>query len=46
MRAKLIIIWSTGEREEYVYSDKLKALQAERNMKLCFGNQITWSGIC
>lgn len=40
---KLIIVWSTGEKSIEHFKDYSEADQAEKNMKMAFGNQIEWS---
>jgi len=42
---ELVIIWDDGSKNIYTYPDRGAAEQAERNMRMAFGNQITWSGI-
>ncbi len=41
----LIINWSSGETNEYVYTSEEKAIEAENGFKKAFGNQVAWSGI-
>lgn len=41
---KLIIVWATGEREEYIYSNREEAEETKRNMEMTFGSQL-WCGI-
>ena len=45
MRYKLIILWETGEREEYIYDSKTTAIEAQKGYRLAFGNQIAWTAI-
>ena len=42
---RLIIIWYTGEKEEYEYPTREEAEKAELGMRTAFGNQIQWTGI-
>lgn len=42
---KLCIVWRTGDREVYYYSDLKVAKKAERGYKKAFGDQILWTGI-
>ena len=41
----LLIIWETGERETHFYSTREEAQKTADDMKICFGNQISWYGI-
>lgn len=41
---KLIIVWDTGEKEEYTYKTREDAEHAASNLKMAFGDQI-WVGI-
>ena len=45
MEYELIVIWCTGEKEIYGYSNKSEAETGESNMKMAFGNQVSWTGI-
>ena len=45
MRARLIVIWDTGEKEVHEYDSLEKAREIESGMKVAFGNQISWTGI-
>lgn len=40
---ELVIIWETGEKSIYEYATSERAEQAEKDMKLANGNQISWS---
>ena len=42
---ELVIIWSTGEKEVYGYDTEARAEDAGQNMKMVFGNQISWYGV-
>ena len=42
--AKLIIVWNTGEKEEYTYASREEAEEAKRNMEMAFGAQV-WCGV-
>lgn len=42
---KLILLWETGEKETYNYNTRDEAQITADNMKMCFGNQISWYGI-
>ena len=42
---ELIILWETGEKENHRFDTLEDAEQAERNYKMAFGNQISWTGI-
>lgn len=44
-RAELIIIWDDGEREVYEYQTADEAEEAMDNMKIVFGEQISWCGV-
>lgn len=45
MEYELIIIWSTGEKTIEVCSSKEQAEEGEKNYKMAFGGQISWTGI-
>lgn len=45
MKYKLIILWETGEREEYTYETKETAIEAQKGYRMAFGNQISWTAI-
>ncbi len=42
---ELIIIWDTGEKTIESFDTYAAALQAEKNMYMAFGRQISWTGI-
>ena len=42
---KAIIIWETGEKEEYEYKTEEEAKLCVQNYKVSFGNQIEWADI-
>lgn len=45
MKAELIIIWDTGEKETHLYDTAEEARIIEQGMKTAFGKQIAWTGI-
>lgn len=45
MKYKLIVVWYTGERNEYEFQTEEKAQEGERGFKMAFGNQITFTCI-
>ena len=45
MKAELIIIWESGEKESYLYNSPEEARIIEQGYKAAFGNQIAWTGI-
>lgn len=42
---ELVIIWSTGEKEIFEYTDEDTAYNLQRGMRMAFGDQISWSYI-
>lgn len=44
-KAELVIIWDDGEREVYEYQTIDEAEEAMDNMKIVFGEQISWCGV-
>ena len=44
MKAELIIIWETGEKEIYAYATEEEAETACKEFKMIFDNQISWAG--
>lgn len=42
---ELIIIWEDGDKNIYKYNTEDEARKGERNMRMAFGNQISWSGV-
>lgn len=42
---ELIVIWEDGEKQIYNYDTDIEARKGADNMKMCFGNQIAWTGI-
>lgn len=49
MRSKgkyeLIIVWTSGEKENHFYPDREFAERVRDNMLMVFGNQFEWIGI-
>lgn len=45
MKYKLIVIWSTGEKEEHIYPTRESAEIAGKGYKTAFGDQVAWYGI-
>ena len=45
MIMKLTIIWNDGNKEVQEYDSIEQAEKAERNLKMAFGSQISWTGI-
>lgn len=41
---ELVIVWSNGDKEIYSYKTEEAAEKGAENMKMAFGNQITWAG--
>lgn len=39
---KLLVIWESGETSMYEYENYPKAEQAKKNLKMVFGNQISF----
>lgn len=44
MRYELIVIYSDGTKEFYPAKDLEDARRMENNLRMVFGNQITWAG--
>lgn len=44
MKYELVIVWSTGEKETYLYDSLDKAQDAEKGYKMAFGSQL-WTCI-
>ena len=44
MKYELIVVWSTGEKESYLYDSLEKAQEIERGYKRAFGSQL-WTAI-
>ena len=42
---ELIIIWADGDKNVYPYQTEEEARQGERNMRMAFGNQVSWAGV-
>lgn len=42
---ELIIIWTDGSKNVYPYQTEEEARQGERNMRMAFGNQVSWVGV-
>ncbi len=42
---ELIIIWTDGDKNVYPYQTEEEARQGERNMRMAFGNQVSWAGV-
>lgn len=42
---ELIIIWADGDKNAYPYQTEEEARQGERNMRMAFGNQVSWAGV-
>lgn len=45
MKYEVIIIWYTGEKDTYFYNTENEAIECINNMKMAFGNQITFTCI-
>ena len=45
VKYELIVIWDDGDKETFVYDSRKQAEDAERNVLMAFGRQITWTGI-
>ena len=45
MKYELIVIWQSGEKDIYPYESEDAAEKGKANMKMAFGNQISWMGI-
>lgn len=41
---ELVVVWYDGSKNIYEYDSLEKAEDAGDNMKMAFGNQITWYG--
>lgn len=41
----LVVIWETGEKQEYEYDTYEQAQNGEANIRMACGNQIRWTGI-
>lgn len=44
MKYELVIVWSTGEKESYLYDSLDKAQEIEKGYKKAFGSQL-WTCI-
>lgn len=44
-KAELVIIWDDGEREVYEYQTIDEAEETMNNMRIVFGEQISWMGV-
>ena len=42
---ELIIIWTDGNKDVYPYQTEEEARHGERNMRMAFGNQVSWAGV-
>ena len=42
---ELIIIWTDGDKNVYPYQTEEEARHGERNMRMAFGNQVSWAGV-
>lgn len=42
---ELIIIWTDGDKNVYPYQTEEEARYGERNMRMAFGNQVSWAGV-
>ena len=42
---ELIIIWADGDKNVYPYQTEEEARHGERNMRMAFGNQVSWAGV-
>lgn len=42
---ELVVIWETGERDVFGYRTEERAERAGQEMKMVFGNQISWVGV-
>ena len=42
---ELIIICADGDKNVYPYQTEGEARQGERNMRMAFGNQVSWAGV-
>ena len=42
---ELVIVWSDGDKSIYAYDTEQDAENGAANMRMVFGNQITWAGI-
>jgi hypothetical protein len=42
---ELIIIWTDESKDVYPYQTEEEARQGERNMRMAFGNQVSWAGV-
>ena len=45
MNFELIVVWYTGEKDIYPYDSYESAKKGEANMRMVFGNQISWTGM-
>ena len=41
----LTIVWEDGSKADYRYNSESEAYSHERDMRMVFGNQISWSGV-
>lgn len=44
MKYELVIVWSTGEKESYLYDSLEKAQDIEKGYNMAFGSQV-WTAI-
>lgn len=45
MRYELVVIWSDGNKDIFLYNSREEAEQGARNMRMACGNQIQWTGV-
>lgn len=45
MKYILIILWESGEKEEYSYTTEAEAKEREAGYKMAFGKQISYTAI-
>lgn len=41
----LVVIWESGEKQEFGYETEQQARDAERGMRIANGNQIAWTSV-
>lgn len=41
---ELIIVWDNGDKDIYTYNTQEEAERGADNMRMAFGNQVTWAG--
>ena len=40
-----VVVWEDGEKTVYEFKTQEDAERCERNMRMAFGNQVSWCGV-